>query len=162
MNTKVAKDPWGSRTAGGLPLAASRTMDIRGFIADQMGLFTPYDIPGIILSVLFAWVIAYVLLRWGARQDDRTIRRLVVLSASAALGVALVKASVPLAIAFVALMLLAGPFEKDGTRASRWLNVTMVVIGGGCGAGGSLVVLIAALPILLLLRWASVPADQGR
>ncbi|MCB0792656.1 MAG: hypothetical protein H6595_02630 [Flavobacteriales bacterium] len=128
-------------------------------MADQMGLFTPYDVPGIVFGIVLAALLGFVLARWGARLDTIGIRRSAVMSASAALGVALVKASVPLAIALVALVLLAGPFQRADDRGPRWSNMALVFIGGGCGAGASLVVLVAMVPILLLFRWASTPSS---
>ncbi|NUQ16822.1 MAG: hypothetical protein HUU33_16050, partial [Flavobacteriales bacterium] len=69
-------------------------MDLMGLIADQLGFFTPQDLPGLALAVLLAAAMAFGAARL-AGASGAEARRLVLWAAVAALGVALVKGSVP-------------------------------------------------------------------
>lgn len=126
-------------------------MDIKGMLADQMGHFTPYDIVGVLLSVALAALFGFLLGIIG--KADGQQRYVAVLSAVIALAVALVRASVPLSIALVAVALLVGQRNEDGK--GRLMRYAAAAVGLGCGSSASIVVVALLVPIGLLLRWAS-------
>ena len=134
-------------------------MDLKGSLADHIGHFSPYDIPGLIFMVLAAALITWLVAVLGARMRGTGPRLLALWSASAALGVAFVKMQLPLAIALVAISVLVRP-TLNGTR-DRVLVFGSLVIGLGCGSGASLIMAIAAVPYLLLVRWAFVAMPHG-
>ena len=127
-------------------------MDWRGFLADQMGFFTPADLPGVVLVVLIGAAAAWGLGRI-ARASGATARELAVWGALSAFAVALVKGSLPMSVALVALAILVRADAGVDGRA-KLLRTAAVVIGGGCGTGASLVVAVGLLPLALVMRWA--------
>lgn len=134
-------------------------MDLKGLLADQMGHFTPYDIPGILLAMLLAAVLAFALGLFVRMAHGPSGRQLAALAAVVALAVALVRASVPLSIALVALALLlrggAGGHEAEGaTWKPHTLRLAAIAIGVGCGSSAGVIVLAVFIPLGLLLRWA--------
>ena len=127
-------------------------MDLKGFIADHMGHFSPFDLPNILFSVVAALVLGYALARWGGGRSGSELRTLALWAAASALGVALVRSQLPLAIAFLALVLLAK--GQDARPQDRVLVFGSLMLGLGCGSGATLVTLIVAIPFILLVRWA--------
>ena len=128
-------------------------MDFRGMLADQMGHFTGYDLPAIVLGMLLAALLAFVL-GLITRSSDPQPRYLAALGTIAALAVALVHSSVPLSIALVALALMVrGELRETGVKAFT-LRMAALVIGAGCGASAGIVVLVAFVPLAILLRWS--------
>lgn len=125
-------------------------MDIKGTLADQMGHFTPYDIVGVLLSVALAALFGFLLGIIGKGTDRRYVA---VLSAVIAFAVALVRASIPLSIALVAVALLIE--ERNDDRNSRLMRYAAAAVGVGCGSSASIVVVALLVPVGLLLRWAS-------
>ena len=128
-------------------------MDWTGLLADQLGSFTRYDILGVLLGMLIAGGLGY-LLGLVARSDAAERRNMTVLAAVIALAVALVRASVPLSIALVAVALLLR--REPAALAGRpfLLRLCAVAIGVGCGSSAGLIVLAAFVPLAFLLRWA--------
>jgi hypothetical protein len=124
-------------------------MDITGLIADQMGLFTPYDILGALISVVLAALLGLVTAR--ATGGDRS---LVVWAALAAFAVAVVRASVPMAIALVAVVMLVRSSGPPADQRTQALRAVALVLGAGCGTGAGIITAVCAIPLLLLLRWA--------
>ncbi|MBV6403722.1 MAG: hypothetical protein IT228_03770 [Flavobacteriales bacterium] len=135
-------------------------MDLMGLIADQLGFFTPQDLPGLALAVLLAAAMAFGAARL-AGASGAEARRLVLWAAVAALGVALVKGSVPFSIALVALALLVRADAEADPRA-RVLKALAVVVGGGCGTGAAIPVLVGLVPVALIARWALRDARAAR
>ena len=127
-------------------------MDIKGFLADHMGHFSPYEIPHVLFAFLFAALLAWVAAVVGAGSRGATARRLAVWAGTAALGVAFVRMQLPIAVALVAILLLVRPAAFD--QRDRSLLFGALVIGLGCGSGASLIVAALFIPYLLLLRWA--------
>lgn len=134
-------------------------MDFQGMIADQMGALTPYDIGGALVSVCCAALGTYAVGAIAVRRDAPGLREHAALAALLAAVTVLVRGSLPLAVALLAgLLLVRSARERtDAVAADRLLQVLAVVAGVGCGAGGSLIVLVLLLPLALLLRWALRP-----
>lgn len=126
-------------------------------LTDQMGHFTPYDIGTALMSMLFAALLAFVV-AWLARADkDPAPRELAASAAVVALAVSLVRASVPMSICLVAVVLLMrGEVRTTGMRGVL-LRLAALVIGLGCGSSASLIMLVLCIPLGLLLRWATTP-----
>lgn len=148
---------WGGRRTPLIPSSAYLRrnpciMDLMGILADQLGFFTPQDLPGLALAVLFAAALAFGAGRV-AGAGSMEARQLALWAAVAALGVALVKGSVPFSIALVALALLVRAEAGDGHR-HRVLKALAVVLGGGCGTGAAIPVLVGLVPLALIARWA--------
>ncbi|MCC6400049.1 MAG: hypothetical protein IT227_04730 [Flavobacteriales bacterium] len=135
-------------------------MDLMGLLADQLGFFSPHDLPGLAMAVLFSAALAVLV----ARVAGATVveaRHLALWAAVAALGVALVKGSVPFSIALVALALLVRPEAAEGQR-HRVLKALAVVVGGGCGTGAAIPVVVGLIPLALIARWALRDAREVR
>ena len=130
-------------------------MDLKGLLADQMGLFTPYDILGALIGLCLAALLGLVLGRVVPLQGAQP-RTLAVWAGLSALAVGLVRASVPLSIAFVGVALLLRR-EGQGTSERHFLlNLAAVLVGVGCGSSAGLITLVCFVPVVLLLRWALV------
>lgn len=134
-------------------------MDLLGFVADHLGHFSPYDVPNLLFSVLVATLLGYALGRWGGGKRGADLRALALWSGSAALAVGFVRTQLPLAVVFLALVLLAK--GNDAPRNDRALLFTALVLGLGCGSGATLVTLATALPVVLIVRWAFGAADPS-
>jgi hypothetical protein len=129
-------------------------MDLKGLMADQMGHFTPVDIWGVLLGMVLAALLCFVLGLVVRVPEAPDRKALALLSSVVALAVALVRASVPLSIALVAVALLFRPeLPGEGWRA-RLPLLSAVVIGFGCGSSAGVIVLVAFVPLVLLMRWA--------
>lgn len=144
-------------SAPAIPVAAylrriSCIMDLMGLLADQLGFFSPQDLPGLALAVLIAAALAFLVARVAGATGVEA-RQLALWAAVAAMGVALVKGSVPFSIALVALALLVRPEAAEGQR-HRVLQGMAVVLGGGCGTGAAIPVVVALIPLALIARWA--------
>jgi hypothetical protein len=127
-------------------------MDVLGFVMDNMGTFSPYEIPNLLFAVLVAGLLGYLLARFGAGLTGADTRALALWAAAAALGTGLVRAQLPLAVALLALVVLSK--GNDGPRQERVLVLCALVLGLGCGSGASLVMLAVAIPFILVVRWA--------
>ncbi|MDX9751349.1 MAG: hypothetical protein RBT71_09750 [Flavobacteriales bacterium] len=127
-------------------------MDIMGFILDNMGHFSAYDVPNKVFAMLAAALAAFLLGRFGARAPVAAARELAVWAALAALALAFVRVQLPLAIALVALVLAVRAPEPP--RVPRTTVLGALVFGMGCGAGAVLPTLVLAVPYILLVRWA--------
>ncbi len=129
-------------------------MDLRTLLADQMGNFTPYDVPGLLFGIGLAALASYIM-GGVARVQGRDRIALATLAAITALAVSLVRTSVPLSLSLVAIVILARPAVGDRSWSSSLPGVAALCIGLGCGASAALITLIGMVPISLLLRWAS-------
>lgn len=136
-------------------------MNLRTLLADQMGSATPYDIPGLLLSVGLAALLAFVMAAIaGAERTQRG--GIAVMAAVAALAVALVRTSVPLALALVAVAVIARPVRSTAEERDPLLVWAALCIGLGCGASASLITAIGMLPISLLMRFAGAGRGHRR
>lgn len=129
-------------------------MDVKGLVADNMGHFSVYDIPGVVLVVLAATVLGYLAARIGGGERGEAARRLALWAATAALATAFVRSQLPIAAVMLAMAVLAG---KRGAGHPDITFVTMLIIGVGCGSGASVIVVLALIPFVLLMRWGMRP-----
>ena len=129
-------------------------MDIKGLLADQLGHFTIHDIGTALVSMLAAALLAFVL-GLLARAGSAWSRELATASAVVAFAVNLVRASVPLSIALVAVALLLRGETREMDRRSWALRLAALAIGLGCGSHAALIVAALAVPLGLLLRWGT-------
>ena len=123
-----------------------------GFVMDNMGHFSVYEVPNKVFAMLVAAGLAFTLGRFGARSSVWAARELAVWAALAALAFAFVRNQLPLAIALVAIV-LAARVTQDGL-AARPLVLGALILGMGCGGGAALPTLVLAVPYILLVRWA--------
>lgn len=126
-------------------------MDLKGFLADQMGHLTVYDLPLLLFNVLAAMAVAIV----GGRIAGAggALRAMALLAGVTAFAVYLVKGSLPLAVALVAAVLLLrghGGTEEEGGMAPR---LFAVAVGFGFGASAGAITLLVAIPLAVVLRW---------
>jgi hypothetical protein len=126
-------------------------MDFKGFLADQFGLLTVYDLPLLLFAMLAAALLSW-LAGWlcGAACDARGMA---MLAGGVAVAVFLVKGSLPLAVALVAVLLLAGRRQAPQAPAAEAGRIVALVIGFGCGTAAVLPMALAWLPLTALLRW---------
>lgn len=131
-------------------------MNIKGFVMDHMGHFSVYDVAGLLFAMAIAIGLGYVTARlsrdpdpWGAHA---------VWAGVAALAAALVGTQLSLALVLVALLLLVRPEPSVVRRPGVALSL---VFGLGCGGGAALITIVAALPLLLLLRWSKGGTASG-
>ncbi len=124
-------------------------------LADQMGHFTPYDIGTALLGMLAAALLAFIVGLIAKAGSAPSRKEMAATAAVVALGVCFVRASVPLSIALVAVVLLLRGEVRDSDRHALLLRLAAVVIGVGCGSSASIIVLALSVPLGLLLRWAS-------
>ncbi len=134
-------------------------MDLKGFLADHMGHFSAYDIPGLLFMLLMAALLAWAVAFLGAGARGFEPRRLALWAATAALGVAFMRMQLPIALALLAILLLVRPSSTD--MRERVLLFGALIIGVGCGSGATLIMAIAVVPYLLLVRWAIPRPSQG-
>lgn len=127
-------------------------MDIMGFILDNMGHFSVYDVPNKLFAMLMAALAAFALGRVGARVPVHVARELAVWAALAALALAFVRTQLPLALALIALALMVRTPEPPA--APRTVVLGALVFGMGCGVGAALPTIVLAVPYILLVRWA--------
>ena len=126
-------------------------MDLKGFLADQFGLYTVYDLPLLLFAMLAAALLAWLSGRLAGQSADAVGMALT--AGLVAAAVHLVKGSLPLAVALVAVLLLAGRRVRDEGPAHEAGRLVALVIGFGCGASAVIPMVIAWLPLTVLLRW---------
>jgi hypothetical protein len=76
----------------------------------------------------------------------------------AALALLLVRGQLAVAVALLAVVLAVRPSMAASEDGPRW--TAAAVLGAMCGSGATLVAVVAAVPILLLLRWRGPSATQ--
>ena len=133
-------------------------MDVKGFVADNMGHFSVYDIPGLLFVLVTATFLGYLVATIGGGERGTAARRLALWAATAALAAALVRSQLPIAAVMLAVAVLAG---KRGAEHADITFVTMLIIGVGCGSGASVIVVMALIPFVLLMRWG-LRAQAGK
>jgi hypothetical protein len=131
-------------------------MDLKALIADQMGYFTPPDIATALVSLLAAAFFGFIAAMVTGAGTDPGKREMAVTAALVAFAVHMVRASVPLSIALVAVVLLLRGEVRSSSTRSLQLRLFAMAIGVGCGSSASIMVAALVLPLGLLLRWATV------
>lgn len=129
-------------------------MDIKALVADQMGHFTPYDIGTTLVSLLAAALLSFAV-GLLANASSPSKKEMAMMAALVAFAVAFVRASVPLSITLVAVVLLLRGEMRDATVRGFSLRLAALAIGVGCGSSASVIVAALVLPLGLLLRWAT-------
>lgn len=129
-------------------------MDLQGLIADQFGYFGPADLPGVLLSMVFAGLSGAVI-AWAMRMDGAGGRNALVLAVVLALGAALTKGSLPLSVILGAVVVAGALVGPVLPQERAWSRLVVMVAGFGCGIGASVIVCVALVPLVPLLRWAS-------
>ncbi|MCB0769683.1 MAG: hypothetical protein KDC00_04680 [Flavobacteriales bacterium] len=130
-------------------------MDLKGVIADQLGHFSPYDIPEVLFVLLTSALFGYVAAVFGAREQGEEARRMALWAGVAALATALVRSQLPIAVLMLAIAVLVG--KRASSARDDGLFFSVLVIGVGCGSGATVVVGSAMIPFLLIMRWALKP-----
>lgn len=127
-------------------------MEIKALLADHMGHFSVYDVPGLLIAVVAAACMGLVMGRWGGGQSGGHARRTALWSATAALAAGFVRSQLPVAVMVLAAAVLVGrPRESS---ADDPIMLVALLIGIGCGSGATLIVGVALIPFILLMRWA--------
>jgi ABC-type amino acid transport system permease subunit len=128
-------------------------MDLKATLADQLGHFTVQDIATALVSLLAAALFGFLFALMVRPPYGRSPRETSLLAAVVAFAVALVRASVPLSICLVGLVLMVRTPDGDGGRGHLH-RLMAVAIGLGCGSSAALVVAALIVPMGLLFRWA--------
>lgn len=134
-------------------------MDVKGFLLDQLGHFSPYDIPALVFAVLLAALLGLALAKFGLRSTVAEARTLAVWAALTALAFGLVRSQLPLAVGVLALVLLLRGRGEEGP--DRLPLFGALLLGMGCGVSAGLVTVVIAVPVILLLRWAFADRKAG-
>lgn len=130
-------------------------MDFKALVADQMGYFTPPDIATALLSLLAAAFFGFIAAMLAGATAEPGKREMAVTAAVVAFAVNIVRASVPLSISLVAVVLLLRGEVRASSSRGLLLRMFAVAIGLGCGSSASIMVAALVLPLGLLLRWAT-------
>lgn len=120
---------------------------IKSFVARHLGVFSPIDILDLGFALCISAVVGFVLLALYRKviKEGKLHTSLVVYSMGTALLTAVVKHSLPLAIAAMTVLLVLRPNElRAGDQLYLFLALALGVI---CGAGASLVAMLA-MPVL--------------
>lgn len=129
-------------------------MDIKRLIYDQLGHFAPEDIPVILFGVFVAALLGWLAGLLGkAGEGER--RHMALLAAAISLAVSVVRASLPLSVALVAVALFVRLPEKENTAKAMAMRGVVLAIGIGCGASAAVITVVPALVLALMLRWAN-------
>ena len=127
---------------------------MKQLIYDQLGHFAVED-----TAVILFGMFAAALLGWLAgllgKSTEGERRQMALMTAAICLAVAMVRASLPLSVALVAVALFFRVPGSDGGWKSLSQRLVVVTIGVGCGASAALIVALPALLLALLLRWAN-------
>ena len=125
-------------------------------VLDQFGDFGLDDIASMVFSMIAASVIVF-LLGFALKKKKRSgIFNDMTLSALVAAAVRVVMGSLPLAAAFVAIILAARIFVEPKYFSKNGLfTFIALIIGLICGARAVMVAIVVAIPLFLLLSIAS-------
>ena len=133
-------------------------MDVKGFVVDQLGHFSVYDLPEVLFVIVVAALLGYALARFGARQTGTVLKQMAFWAAAAALAAVFVRSQLPMAALMLAAAVLAG---KRSYEMGNDALFSVLVVGIGCGSGATVVVVLAMIPYLFLMRWAFGPASRS-
>ncbi|MCB0795086.1 MAG: hypothetical protein KDB88_10145 [Flavobacteriales bacterium] len=129
-------------------------MDIKAFIADQLGMFSLYDLPGALFVVLIGAALGWCAAR-ASLLKGVIVRQMAFWGALSAFAGTMVKAWVRLALALLGMVMLFRSGDRDAGRTESRLKAFVVIAGGACGTGAALVAVLVSLPVLLLLYLSS-------
>ena len=129
-----------------------KALNMKGYLFDQFGDLSFYDIPALGISMIAAVVLVFIM-GFSMRKEDRSasLSQAMVLAASLALLATLGRNSLPLAVLCAGLMLFAFPLLRKGERRQDLFTFTAMVIGLACGMN-AVVIAAIAMPILFLLN----------
>ena len=130
-------------------------MNWKGTILDNMGYFSLYDIPNLIVAILAAALLTYLGAKLGLRANKAALFTLMAWSATVALGVGLVKGQLVFAVILAAILIVAKGYTPKEISGGGLLLA--MVIGLGCGSGATLITLVALVPLVILLRFTGKP-----
>jgi hypothetical protein len=131
-------------------------MDVKAFIADNLNGFSFADIPLFLFQLFVAAFWAFLLRMIYVRKfkeegDSEFANWLVILAVTVAAVTAMVKASVPLAIGFVAAVLLVR-WRSEAKKVSEAMSLFLTIgIGIGCGAGHTILTSLGFAVVMVLL-----------
>jgi len=134
-------------------------MDVKGFVVDQLGHFSVYDLPEVLFVIVVAALLGYTLARFGARRTGTVLKQMAFWAAAAALAAVFVRSQLPMAALMLAAAVLAG--KRGSEMGNDALFFSVLVVGIGCGSGATVVVVLAMVPYLFLMRWAFGPASRS-
>ena len=134
-------------------------MDVKGFVVDQLGHFSVYDLPEVLFVIVVAALLGYTLARFGARQTGTVLKQMAFWAAAAALAAVFVRSQLPMAALMLAAAVLAG--KRSYEMGNDALFFSVLVVGIGCGSGATVVVVLAMIPYLFLMRWAFGPGSRS-
>lgn len=133
-------------------------MDIRGLIADNMGHFSRYDIPNVVLILCMSVLLGFLVARSGARSNGAAAKGYALWCGAAALATALVRSQLPIALLVLAAAVLVG--RRETPNGEGVVFFIILAMGVGCGSGATVIVALVAIPVVLLMRWALAPAKE--
>jgi len=128
---------------------------IKGFVADHFGDFSPSDIPNFLFALFLSAILNILLImlykRYGKGSEDDGSNRFVLLGLGAATLTAIIKQSLPLALAALALLSIIR--LRDGNTDLNKLSYLFIsiLIGVACGAGYGLIMVMAFCVIALFI-----------
>ncbi|MEO8066900.1 MAG: hypothetical protein ABI599_04325 [Flavobacteriales bacterium] len=129
-------------------------MDLNTLLYDQLGHFAAADIATILFGMFAAALLAWLAGLIGKAVEGER-RQMALLAAVTTMAIWIVRASLPLSLALVAVALFLRSPQSDGGWRSLGQRAVVLAIGVGCGASAALVTVIPALLLALLLRWAN-------
>ena len=128
---------------------------LKGFVSDHFGDFSPSEIPNFLFALFLSAVLNLLLImlyKWyGKGAGDEGSGRFVQLGLGAATLTAIIKQSLPLALAAIALLSIIR--LRDGNTDLNKLSYLFIsiLIGVACGAGYGLIMVMAFCVIALFI-----------
>ena len=128
----------------------------KGFIADHLGNFSPSEIPNFLfalfLSALMNYLLTLLLKRRTVEKNDLGLSSsLIFFGLGATILTSIVKQSLPLAIASLALLAFVRPKKEKNSWEESIFVFLSLIIGIACGAGFGLVMVLAFIVIAMIL-----------
>ncbi|MCW5898858.1 MAG: hypothetical protein KIT10_06275 [Flavobacteriales bacterium] len=127
-------------------------MNIKGMLMDHLGFFAPHQLVNAVFALLVAALLGYLLGRAGTRGTAAESRVLAVWAALGALAVVFVRTNLPMAVAFLAVVLVARGEQR--TTIDRLPLLGALLLGAACGAGSAIGAMALGIPFIVLMRWA--------
>lgn len=128
---------------------------LKGFVADHFGDFSPSDIPNFLFALFLSAILNLLLTmlykRYGKGAEDDASGKFVLLGLGAATLTAIIKQSLPLALASIALLSIIRIRDtKTDLNELSYLFIS-ILIGVACGAGYGLIMVMAFCVIALFI-----------
>lgn len=124
---------------------------LNGFLADNLMGFRAADLPNFLFAVFLAGFLALVLGRIRGSREGAITTQIVIIAMATTVVITLVRFSLPLAVALLAVMMLVrfrGAFNEFKDQTYLYLAIA---IGVGCGSGATILTAIGFVPIVLIL-----------